>query len=74
MNKTAMQVLISEIESGMNMISNKENVSYRTLKIILDRAYELLEKEKQQIIDAVNDSIVFSSAEKYFNQKYKQQP
>lgn len=58
--KTAMQELIEYLENNM------EHGLAHHIKV------KFLPKEKQQIIDAVNDSIVFSSAEEYFNQIYKQ--
>jgi hypothetical protein len=74
---TAMQQLINHIQQLQddNFISDVEYIK--------EKAIELLETEKQQIIDAYDESIIdylnrnageFSepkNGEKYYNQKYK---
>jgi peptide deformylase len=78
--KTAMQELIDKIQysidvqSGVSLTETQVN----TLKTVMLIAETLLEKEKEQIIDARNDGIVSNikgyciSNEEYYNETYKQ--
>ena len=74
MNKTAMQELIEWIER-----EKLESLGELTHSEIIEKATELLAKEKEQIVDAYNEgytdmkhNVDICSAETYFNQTYKQ--
>jgi hypothetical protein len=70
--KTSMQELIEFIDDKF-IVSNSTQISS-----IYHKVQELLEKEKEQIIDARNDGIVSNikgyciSNEEYYNQTYNQ--
>ena len=61
--KTAMQELIFEL---------KLIEAYPMITLVLRMANDLLEKEKEQIIEAYCEGNNDISAEKYYNQTYKQ--
>jgi hypothetical protein len=72
--KTALMELIALLEKDINsgMIFRDELFGYH---VAVDMANELLEKEKEQIIDAINawcsnDNIL--TPEQYYNQTYNQ--
>ena len=69
--KTAMMELIEYI----NYIKQSEGIL--TSHEIKEKAFELLEKEKTQIVDAYIEGVAdlqerYNSGEDYFNQTYKQ--
>jgi hypothetical protein len=64
--KTVLQELISEL---------KRVEDYPMMSFVIKTANDLLEKEKQQIIDAYNNGQQippFEYAEQYYNQTYNQ--
>lgn len=61
--KTAMQELIEYVEE----LYSKDDI----LEVIVNKANMLLEKEKEQIIQAKNDPTLRSPLE-YYNQTYNQ--
>jgi len=83
--KTAMQDLREDlqhtIDSANDALMEIENVIIRkacqkavelTLKNVVKRIDdELLETEKQQIIDAIDDGVHYSSPEAYYNETFK---
>jgi len=78
--KTAMQELIELLKIEENSISDNDSHEDRCwrngVRCSIKKAIELLEKEKWQIINAVNNGdstnfwVDFDSAEDYYNQTY----
>ena len=73
--KTAMQELIERLDKTENQLENENNlVMSSALYAARSMALEALEKEKEQIIDAVDygcsDWGSSKDAEKYYNQTY----
>ena len=80
--KTAMQELIDELENKIKPIENNDDVYFNYgIRKSIQIALELLEKEKEQIIDAYNhnmtgfdkleqEEIGLNWAEDYYNQTY----
>ena len=86
MSKTAMQELIDKIQysidvqSGVSLIETLTETQVNTLKAVMLVAERLLEKEKEQIIEAVNygnrqdhyDATEVELSNYYYNQTYNQ--
>jgi phenylacetate-coenzyme A ligase PaaK-like adenylate-forming protein len=86
MSKTAMQELIDKIQysidvqSGISLIETLTETQVNTLKAVMLVAERLLEKEKEQIIEAVNygnrqdhyDATEVELSNYYYNQTYNQ--
>jgi hypothetical protein len=77
MKKTAMQLLIDEINGMKSLLNNQESRVAECMSVIADRATELLEKEQKHIEEAYNcgnlDNDGFSPdklGEQYFKETY----
>ena len=71
--KTAMQKLIDELENKIKPIENNDDVYFNYgIRKSIQIALELLEKEKEQIIDASNSAFEDKTTwgERYYNQTY----
>jgi hypothetical protein len=74
---TAMQMMLNDLMSKRETYENASmHHSVATLETSIELAEYLLEKEKEQIIDAYNNGQQippFEYAEQYYNQTYKNQ-
>lgn len=63
----------SELSSSSisNIERNRHTYLLNVCKMFYALASELLEKEKQIIIDAVNNGVHYSSPEAYYNETFK---
>jgi hypothetical protein len=71
---TAMQIMLDDLLSKREVYLNaKMYESVATLETSINIAEALIEKEKEQIIDACNSILEDSSTwgERYYNQKYQ---
>ena len=71
-----------DVQSGVSLVETLTETQVNTLKAVMLVAERLLEKEKEQIVDAANQKIfgditftgsdeVITKGENYYNQTYK---
>jgi hypothetical protein len=76
--KTAIQELIERLKIQANSISDNDHIEDRCwrngIRLSLNIAKDLLEKEKEQICNAYTDGLEgpYIGAENYYNQTYNQ--